>query len=117
MCFFFFFQAEDGIRDLTVTGVQTCALPICAWVLRDVVRERSAAVCGGGGSAVWAWRNGVCGRGFELFGEDDRARPGGVGIITARSRRGTRAAAGGWAKKKVASDPELERNLKSLLEV
>src|SRR2546427_6215889 len=28
-CVFFFFQAEDGIRDLTVTGVQTCALPIC----------------------------------------------------------------------------------------
>src|SRR2546421_7494921 len=27
-CFFFFFQAEDGIRDLIVTGVQTCALPI-----------------------------------------------------------------------------------------
>src|SRR6266540_5552102 len=29
--FFFFFQAEDGIRDRDVTGVQTCALPIC-WV-------------------------------------------------------------------------------------
>src|SRR5437762_3638690 len=29
-CFFFFFQAEDGIRDTSVTGVQTCALPI--WV-------------------------------------------------------------------------------------
>src|SRR5207249_9089522 len=27
--FFFFFQAEDGIRDRNVTGVQTCALPIC----------------------------------------------------------------------------------------
>src|SRR2546430_12717206 len=27
-CSIFFFQAEDGIRDLTVTGVQTCALPI-----------------------------------------------------------------------------------------
>src|SRR5699024_11700908 len=26
--FFFFFQAEDGIRDRNVTGVQTCALPI-----------------------------------------------------------------------------------------
>src|SRR5438093_6597748 len=26
--FFFFFQAEDGIRDWSVTGVQTCALPI-----------------------------------------------------------------------------------------
>src|SRR5437773_1305563 len=30
--FFFFFQAEDGIRDRDVTGVQTCALPICAEV-------------------------------------------------------------------------------------
>src|SRR5438046_9342266 len=28
MLFFFFFQAEDGIRDWSVTGVQTCALPI-----------------------------------------------------------------------------------------
>src|SRR5882762_11808712 len=35
--FFFFFQAEDGIRDSSVTGVQTCALPIWAakglWLL------------------------------------------------------------------------------------
>ena len=30
MCIFFvFFQAEDGIRGVAVTGVQTCALPIC----------------------------------------------------------------------------------------
>src|SRR5476649_2197584 len=29
MCLVFFFQAEDGIRDHCVTGVQTCALPIC----------------------------------------------------------------------------------------
>src|SRR5690554_7607396 len=28
LLFFFFFQAEDGIRDADVTGVQTCALPI-----------------------------------------------------------------------------------------
>ena len=28
MLIFFFFQAEDGIRDVAVTGVQTCALPI-----------------------------------------------------------------------------------------
>src|SRR2546430_8009243 len=37
-CFvFFFFQAEDGIRDLTVTGVQTCALPISGdrYIARD----------------------------------------------------------------------------------
>src|SRR5271169_5020132 len=32
--FFFFFQAEDGIRDATVTGVQTCALPISPAVTR-----------------------------------------------------------------------------------
>src|SRR5947207_11079906 len=32
---YFFFQAEDGIRDHCVTGVQTCALPIC--------RQRAAA--------------------------------------------------------------------------
>src|SRR5699024_11965757 len=29
VCIVFFFQAEDGIRDRNVTGVQTCALPIC----------------------------------------------------------------------------------------
>src|SRR2546430_5518349 len=33
--FFFFFQAEDGIRDLTVTGVQTCALPIFEMSIDD----------------------------------------------------------------------------------
>src|SRR5207342_2928307 len=36
ICFFFFFlQAEDGIRDFHVTGVQTCALPIYAVVASD----------------------------------------------------------------------------------
>src|SRR2546422_277042 len=33
---FFFFQAEDGIRDVAVTGVQTCALPICVTVSNSV---------------------------------------------------------------------------------
>src|SRR5688572_31874813 len=37
--FIFFFQAEDGIRDLTVTGVQTCALPIYR---RELVHRRRA---------------------------------------------------------------------------
>src|SRR2546425_5063558 len=35
--FFFFFQAEDGIRDKLVTGVQTCALPI--FVVGDVITD------------------------------------------------------------------------------
>src|SRR5260370_8944810 len=32
-CVFFFFQAEDGIRDSSVTGVQTCALPIFTFIV------------------------------------------------------------------------------------
>src|SRR6266567_6199078 len=37
--YFFFFQAEDGIRDLTVTGVQTCALPI--WLRQFIAIGRA----------------------------------------------------------------------------
>src|SRR5207244_5032935 len=42
--FCFFFQAEDGIRDDLVTGVQTCALPICRpspWVLTIALGENT----------------------------------------------------------------------------
>src|SRR2546430_8783281 len=39
-CYGFFFQAEDGIRDLTVTGVQTCALPI--WIGDDAMLKVNA---------------------------------------------------------------------------
>src|SRR2546422_5886965 len=42
--FFFFFQAEDGIRDVAVTGVQTCALPIS--------RASGGPICGRSG-----WKN------------------------------------------------------------
>src|SRR4029453_2156734 len=45
---FFFFQAEDGIRDHCVTGVQTCALPICCRTL--------------------GLRRGCCQQGGQLFG-------------------------------------------------
>src|SRR5258708_40291040 len=52
---FFFFQAEDGIRDDLVTGVQTCALPICPAYL-SVSRtapkdDRGEARCGVDGPA------------------------------------------------------------------
>src|SRR2546429_4634681 len=40
---FFFFQAEDGIRDVAVTGVQTCALPICAALCSDGASSARAA--------------------------------------------------------------------------
>src|SRR5437867_12209602 len=48
MLFFFFFQAEDGIRDRTVTGVQTCALPIFAVIAyrQPVTRAEVEAIRG-----------------------------------------------------------------------
>src|SRR5207248_3796813 len=59
---FFFFQAEDGIRDRTVTGVQTCALPISARRFRPgapgagaPVRSRSGGA-GVGADALAAMR-------------------------------------------------------------
>src|SRR6266436_9043102 len=54
MVFFFFFQAEDGIRDVAVTGVQTCALPISGTGTvedrrhGDPTRGRAAAPATGG---------------------------------------------------------------------
>src|SRR2546427_11209482 len=58
MLFFFFFQAEDGIRDLTVTGVQTCALPI-------LQRLRDAAVGIDSAGFVSGYRGSPLG-GFDL---------------------------------------------------
>src|SRR2546421_6297672 len=54
--FFFFFQAEDGIRDLIVTGVQTCALPISGsfgYAAPEVMLKQ------GHGKAVDMWSMGV----------------------------------------------------------
>src|SRR5256885_7483600 len=42
--FFFFFQAEDGIRDYKVTGVQTCALPISLQVTRPLADRGELAL-------------------------------------------------------------------------
>src|SRR5688572_31061815 len=51
---FFFFQAEDGIRDLTVTGVQTCALPISNTHTASV-QGRPAAAMDSDGDFVLTW--------------------------------------------------------------
>src|SRR3989442_9753554 len=44
LLFFFFFQAEDGIRDADVTGVQTCALPIFPFTRRSRSSETDVLV-------------------------------------------------------------------------
>src|SRR5690606_40760177 len=71
----FFFQAEDGIRDFHVTGVQTCALPISA------AAERFAA----GDRRVRGRRDRAGGRGDARRGATGGAMAGGRGI----SRRGS----------------------------
>src|SRR6266705_4271860 len=50
--FFFFFQAEDGIRERTVTGVQTCALPIY-WRRHRGAQEKAPSFTT---AALWALR-------------------------------------------------------------
>src|SRR5256886_4299310 len=52
--YFFFFQAEDGIRDLTVTGVQTCALPISPVVIlaTDLIVGSAPVERAGAASAI-----------------------------------------------------------------
>src|SRR5437762_7457804 len=68
----FFFQAEDGIRDTSVTGVQTCALPILMVRVREGEKERLQAfegVCiarrGGGIDETFTVRKISAGVGVE----------------------------------------------------
>src|SRR5260370_454579 len=46
LCLVFFFQAEDGIRDSSVTGVQTCALPICIRLNLGLLRQEEFILTG-----------------------------------------------------------------------
>src|SRR5690554_7871297 len=55
---FFFFQAEDGIRDADVTGVQTCALPICNYVVFNSGRVEDTACLNIGGNLIKTDRSG-----------------------------------------------------------
>src|SRR2546430_11684768 len=79
---FFFFQAEDGIRDLTVTGVQTCALPISCSTASSTGATCSRSSWSGSTDAAEARagplalrrrrRAPLHGRGDGLLGERDR---------------------------------------------
>src|ERR1041385_1630894 len=68
LCLFFFFQAEDGIRDVAVTGVQTCALPISVHAA-PVAHQRDLGDCRGGIAR---------GRRGRLPADDSRDRGGGA---------------------------------------
>src|SRR5256714_3280282 len=61
--FCFFFQAEDGIRDKLVTGVQTCALPICNAQWIDAWDKADAALL----SRLFAEDGVLLGRNGKIF--------------------------------------------------
>src|SRR3712207_9352472 len=83
----FFFQAEDGIRDIGVTGVQTCALPICHPELREADhggQDHDYGWCRYGRNTWRRFQRRSCavaytrGGGGGLFGQGD-PEEGGVG--------------------------------------
>src|SRR5256885_9705976 len=94
--FFFFFQAEDGIRDYKVTGVQTCALPICGENGRQRRNER-------GKGAIGRLRRLGEERGVNFvgaFGNRNGLEAGEIGFSVIRSgerRGGEEGRSWGWA--------------------
>src|SRR5215467_15181908 len=99
MCFFFFFQAEDGIRDYKVTGVQTCALPILrrrcdvagfrVWACRIAAPGKAASRGRSGCPVAWVFSpyvvqagsarvRGLAPTAFNRAGEKSRATGGGL---------------------------------------
>src|SRR5207237_6148028 len=79
--YYFFFQAEDGIRCSSVTGVQTCALPICRVLHRDAEARRRAVAVGVGDAA----RDGVGAEGEGAAG-GRRADRGQAAVHDVRGR-------------------------------
>src|SRR5215813_14804039 len=113
MLVFFFFQAEDGIRDADVTGVQTCALPISIAAQGDGETEGAA-----GGTAVLLPRGdqvpGIAGIGSQgwLFGDVDQlavAVAGGDRTRLADDAWGERAE-GWWRRGRRRLPPRNARN-------
>src|SRR5580693_1066817 len=96
MFFFFFFQAEDGIRDGTVTGVQTCALPI--WPARTPGLPRRAAR--GAGSATHRWW-----RSPGTWGEGEPPRWPCRVTSSTRVRRWSGAWSTGWCPRPNSTPP------------
>src|SRR2546429_9484300 len=77
---FFFFQAEDGIRDVAVTGVQTCALPI--WAGPAILPQPLLAV---GPSPVWSPRRGVARFVTRRAGRRAPRAYAGLGLLSSRA--------------------------------
>src|SRR6266850_1571997 len=100
--FFFFFQAEDGIRDYKVTGVQTCALPISG-LSTTVLPQINAGASFQAGIALGKFQGVIrptTPMGLRMANMWTRSRSEGTSRPGRRARRGGRAAgraAGGVA--------------------
>src|SRR5215475_249897 len=76
--FFFFFQAEDGIRDFHVTGVQTCALPIFkkhGGIDAEALRKAALEVDLPEGGTMLGFGVKFAGDGSPMAGQNERAFP------------------------------------------
>src|SRR2546421_1310507 len=82
--FFFFFQAEDGIRDLIVTGVQTCALPICKDA-RSTLAQRLRSTEGATIGEVFTFMSGLYFRGKLAYASAFAQPPDGCGGVDRKS--------------------------------
>src|SRR5258708_26160201 len=71
---FFFFQAEDGIRDDLVTGVQTCALPILQQVIVNLIDNSIKYTPVGGMIEVRVGRDGISRSEERRVGKECRSR-------------------------------------------
>src|SRR5205823_8707283 len=106
---FFFFQAEDGIRDKLVTGVQTCALPICHGgerLQKDPFGRcwlQAKAKCQAVRAALELPCDCVNSMPFERFhtgsGERNAHGSGKIGRASCRERVERGVGGGGWKKK------------------
>src|SRR5437762_13177284 len=120
--FFFFFQAEDGIRDTSVTGVQTCALPICAEGVVDVYVNDAfgtahRAEASTHGIAKYA---AVACAGPLVAAEIGRAsgREGGAGpLMAAEIGRASCRGSGGWRRGAGEEVEQMDRRCRELVDV
>src|SRR5205823_9789526 len=106
----FFFQAEDGIRDKLVTGVQTCALPICSAACPTAPAGLAGSVTRGAARRLATRAACSCTRAScawtETRRERARARPPSTGVQT---RSEERRVGKGW-RGRGAPDPEKSKH-------
>src|SRR5205809_7318310 len=94
----FFFQAEDGIRDVAVTGVQTCALPISTRCSTErCVRPASSVTITGFAAAARRRASSEIADGSAAGADGMLATAGGfVAIVSSRNSIGTETNTGPW---------------------